>query len=135
MIRILTVRTSVQCMQYNCTTRGSQSMWVHRSRFDCSAAAQSIGCSTWVMRRRLGPRFSFSMTRDQYYIMCKFCNSWSLRSTGHHPRSCGSPLVGCRFWQTLCNRWCPRTGFAGRLIIWRPWDCGGRLVLKEFVTD
>ena len=46
--------------------------------------------------------------------------------------SCGSPLVGRRFRRTLCNRWCPHTGFAGRLIIWRPWDCGGRLVLKEF---
>ena len=46
--------------------------------------------------------------------------------------SCGLPLVGRRFRRTLCNRCCPHTGFAGWLIIWRPWDCGGRLGLKEF---
>ena len=51
---------------------------------------------------------------------------------GPRLRSYRSPLVVRRFQQTLCNRWCPHTGFAGRLIIWRPWDCGGRLVLKEF---
>ena len=39
-------------------------MWVQRSRLDFSAAAQSIGCTTWAMRRRLGPRFNFSTTQD-----------------------------------------------------------------------
>ena len=50
----------------------------------------------------------------------------------HHLGHEKTPSVGRRFRRMPCSRWCRHTGFVGRLIIWRPWDCGSRLVLKEF---
>ena len=80
-----------------------------------------------AMRRRWRPHSNFNTMRASSCPPA-VCD----RSTGPRPRSCGSPSVGRRFGRMPCRRSCRHTRFVGRPIIWRPWDCGGRLVLKEF---
>ena len=114
------------------TTHGCWNMWVRRSRLDYSAVVRNIGSITWVMKRRLRPRSNFHMTPASYSPTCRCCSNSSLPSTGRRRRSCGSHSVGGRFRQMLCNKWCRRTGFVGRHIIWQLWACGGHLILREF---
>ena len=71
----------------------------------------------------------FSTTRASSCRTCRCCSSSWLRSTGRRPRSCESPSVGSHFRRMRCSRWCRRTVFVGWRITWRPWDCGGHLVL------